>query len=93
MGNPLIQISGFCLIAVIVLTGIAGSTGICRQIGRGLAMPDDESRPWRRVLRGAIVLAMTFILPVIGWFVVLPLVLVSGFGVFLWARFSRRAKA
>ncbi len=37
-------------------------------------------------------LGITFILPVIGWFAVLPWTLISGFGVFLRVRFSRKRK-
>ncbi len=93
MGNPLLQISGVGVVALMVIFGLVGSAGLCRQIGRGLAKPDDAAQPWRQVRRGAIVLAMTFVLPVIGWFVVLPWVLISGLGVFLRVRFTRKAAA
>jgi hypothetical protein len=45
----------------------------------------DETQPWRRVLRGGIVLAFSFLLPFVGW-VIIPLwVLVSGLGAFILA--------
>jgi hypothetical protein len=53
------------------------------RIGAGLPTPADEQQPWRRVLRGGILLALTFLLPFVGW-IVLPLwALVSGFGAFI----------
>jgi hypothetical protein len=40
----------------------------------------DASEPWRPVLRGGVVLSTCFVLPGIGWFVVLPYALITGFG-------------
>jgi hypothetical protein len=45
-----------------------------------LPAPDDERQPWRRVLRGGAVLGLTFVLPLIGWFLVLPVSLLMGVG-------------
>ena len=46
---------------------------------------------WRRVLRGGIVLAFSFLLPFVGW-VIIPLwVLVSGFGAFILAAREQKA--
>ena len=42
--------------------------------------PTDASQPWRRVLRGGTVLTLTFLLPFVGWFLILPWTLISGFG-------------
>ena len=54
-----------------------------QRIGAGLPSPLDEQQPWRRVLRGGILLALTFLLPFVGWFVLPIWALVSGFGAFL----------
>src|SRR5439155_11312271 len=67
------------------LLGLAGSAGLTYRIGEGLPSPVDETQPWRRVLRGGIVLAISFLLPFVGW-VIIPLwVLVSGLGAFILA--------
>ena len=71
---------GFVLTATTVLTGLLGSAGLCRRIGTGLPSPVDQAQPWRRVLRGGIVLALVSLLPFAGWFLLLPLTLISGFG-------------
>lgn len=80
MPNPLLKLLGITLVVVPAMIGLAGSAGLTLRIGTGLRSPLDDAQPWRRVLRGGIVLAFSFLLPVVGW-VVLPLwVLVSGFG-------------
>jgi len=63
-----------------VFTGIVGAAGLARRVGIGLASPRDDAQPWRRVLRGGIVLCIAFLLPFAGWFAILPATLLSGFG-------------
>jgi len=78
--NPLANVTGLTLVAVPILLGLVGSAGFTLRIGAGLPSPVDETQPWRRVLRGGIVLACTFLLPIVGWFVLPIWVLVSGLG-------------
>ena len=81
--NPLLKITGVTLMVIPALLGLVGSAGLTQKIGAGLASPLDEQQPWRRVLRGGILLALTFLLPFVGW-IVLPLwALVSGLGAFI----------
>jgi hypothetical protein len=65
------------------MLGMIGSAGLTLRIGAGLPSPLDEQQPWRRVLRGGILLSLTFLLPVVGWFVLPIWALVSGFGAFI----------
>lgn len=78
--NPVIKLTGAAVVSLLVLLGLIGSTGLSQRIGYGLSALADDQQPWRRVLRGGSVLALTFVLPVIGWFLVLPWALVSGVG-------------
>ena len=78
--NPAFQLLGVTCIAVPVVLGLLGSSGLSQRIGIGLPSVVDECQPWRRVLRGGIVLVFTFLLPFVGWFFLLPLTLVSGLG-------------
>src|SRR5262249_43923383 len=88
--NPLLKLFGITLVVVPAMLGLAGSAGLPLRIGLGLRSPLDESQPWRRVLRGGIVLALSFLLPVVGW-IILPLwVLLSGFGALLLCLRDRR---
>jgi hypothetical protein len=85
-----IKMLGAFISMSVFLVALVGSTGLCREIGAGLASPIDEMQPWRKVLRGGGVLGLMFVLPVVGWFLVLPWVLVSGGGALLLAWFERR---
>jgi hypothetical protein len=75
-----------------LLLAFLGSAGLALRIGEGLI--DDrvgtERGLWRPVLRGGLVLAPTFLVPFFGWFVLLPWVLVSGFGSAVLSLASRR---
>jgi len=77
--GPFKLMGGALLLGPIIL-GLLGSTGLARQIGRGLASPADDSQPWRRVLRGGILLSFAFLMPFAGWFAILPATLFSGLG-------------
>jgi hypothetical protein len=78
--NPLLKLLGLTMLVTPALLGLAGSAGLTLRIGAGLRSPLDESQPWRRVLRGGIVLALSFLLPVVGWIIIPIWVLLSGFG-------------
>jgi hypothetical protein len=78
------------LLLVLASLALIGSTGLVERIGSGLSAPTDEQRPWRRVLRGGIVLALSFLMPFLGWFALLPWTIVSGLGA--WALAGRAPK-
>jgi hypothetical protein len=91
--QPLVSGAAKALLFALALPALVGSAGLALRIGGGLSSPGDAAQPWRRVLRGGIVLAGTFLLPFVGWFLVIPLTLVSGFGAavsVLLARAGRR---
>ena len=93
--NPLLKFIGITLMVVPGLLGLIGSAGLTLRVGLGLPSPSDPAQPWKRVLRGGIVLAFTFLLPVVGWIIIPLWVLVSGLGAFImaaWGRRSQRAK-
>jgi hypothetical protein len=83
--NGGLKFLGVTLIVIPGILGLAGSAGLTLRIGRGLPSPIDETQPWRRVLRGGIVLACSFLLPFVGWFIIPLWVLVSGLGAFILA--------
>ncbi|MEO6445366.1 MAG: hypothetical protein ABIZ91_05190 [Gemmatimonadaceae bacterium] len=86
-----LKVVGALFVSLPVLLALAGSSGFALRIGVGLAMPHDAQTPWRRVLRGGAVLALCFLLPLVGWFVVLPWTLVSGVGAALLSMRRERA--
>lgn len=80
---------GFML--VLGLLALIGSAGLVERIGLGLSSQVDAQQPWRRVMRGGIVLALAFLMPFLGWFVLLPWTLISGLGA--WALAGRAARS
>lgn len=89
--NPLLNIAAFTVLGLVLFAGFAGSAGLAKRIGAGLPSPTDETQPWRRVLRGGIVLVLTFLLPFIGWLGLTIWTLVTGFAALVFA--AREAKA
>ena len=92
LNNPLFKLIGGILLSVPFLIGLAGSAGLAKRIGRGLHSSLDTTQPWRQVLRGGIVLSLTFVLPLIGWFFLLPWALISGFGAMVVSRRKRSSE-
>jgi hypothetical protein len=66
-----------------MLAALFGSAGLALRVGAGLKSARDEAEPWRRVLRGGIVVGLAFVLPFVGTFLILPYTLIAGFGAFL----------
>lgn len=81
--NPATKLVGFSIVLLLLLAALFGSAGLALRIGEGLKSERDESEPWRRVLRGGIVLALTFVMPFLGTFVLMPFAFLIGFGAFV----------
>lgn len=81
---------GLLLIFAPVLGGLLGTAGLALRIGMGMPSPGDELQPWKRVLRGGTALALTFLLPILGQVLAIPLTLASGLGASLLTWFSLR---
>ncbi|GMV99440.1 MAG: hypothetical protein AMXMBFR84_05790 [Candidatus Hydrogenedentota bacterium] len=81
-----LKLPGLILIGGVFLSGLLGSTALARHIGLRLSGVNDVAQPWKRVLRGGTVLALTFVLPLVGWFFVLPLALLVGIGALAQSR-------
>lgn len=89
-GNPLGQLLGFSTIFLLFSLAVLGAAGLACLIGHRLNSPQDEHQPWKRVYRGGIVLAITFLFPLVGWFLVLPATLLSGLGAALISFVGRK---
>ena len=55
-----------------------GTAALARHIGS--RMPSNLEIPWRAHLRGAIVLELAFLFPLVGWILVLPISILLGAG-------------
>jgi hypothetical protein len=77
---PALKWIGLLIIFAPILAGLLGTAGLARRIGQGMPAPGDEIQPWKRVLRGGTALALTFLLPILGQLLAIPLILASGLG-------------
>ena len=87
------RILGWPLMLLTFTGALAGTAALATRIGNGMPSQNDRSEPWRRTLRGGIVLAFTFLLPFVGWFIWMPIALVFGAGItFLTLRELHRTR-
>jgi hypothetical protein len=84
--NAVGKILGIGLVLVVLLVALFGAAGLALRIGEGLKSTRDEHEPWRRVLRGGIVLGLTFVMPFLGTFVLMPFAFLAGFGAMVLGR-------
>ena len=87
--SRVMKILGIGLALVALLFALLGASGLALRIGEGLKSARDEAEPWRRVLRGGIVLGLTFVMPFLGWFVLMPAAFICGFGAFIFTAWQR----
>jgi hypothetical protein len=78
--GPVGKIAAIGVVCLYMLQAHTGVSGLATAIGRRLHSPLDEQSPWRATLRGGIALELAYLLPIVGWFVVLPASIVIGTG-------------
>ncbi len=78
--GPIGKIAGLGVVCLYMLQAHTGVAGLATAIGRRLAAPNDEQRAWRSTLRGGVVLELAYLLPILGWFVILPASIIIGSG-------------
>ena len=81
---------GLFVVGAPILGGLLGTAGLALRIGDGMPAPGDEAQPWKRVLRGGTALALTFLLPILGQLLAIPLILASGLGASVLTWMARR---
>jgi hypothetical protein len=63
---------------------------VSRFVGGRMPSPADVGRPWRATLRGGVTCALAFVTPLVGWFVLLPAAVATGFGAMTLAAFASK---
>ena len=91
--NALVKIVGIGLALLAALAALFGSAGLALKIGRGLPSVRDAQEPWRIVMRGGIVLALTFVMPFLGTFLLMPFAFLVGAGALVLSCLPARAAA
>jgi hypothetical protein len=67
---------------------LLGVSALARHVGARLSSPGDPA--WKPHLRGGIVLALSFLVPFLGWMLVFPIAIVLGAGAATTAVFRRK---
>jgi hypothetical protein len=67
---------------------LLGVSALARHVGSRLGSPGDPA--WKLHLRGGIVLALSFLVPFLGWMLVFPIAIVLGAGAATTAVFRRK---
>lgn len=80
MPGPLGTIWVGAIICLYVMQASVGVAGLATCIGERLASPVDAGRAWRATMRGSIVLILAYLLPIVGWFVIIPASFIVGSG-------------
>ncbi|MHC4218560.1 MAG: hypothetical protein ACYSU7_08920 [Planctomycetota bacterium] len=75
-----VKFGGAVLGCLWILLGLIGGAGIAQHVGRGTG---DAPVSWIQTVRGGLFITLTWILPLVGWLVVLPLTLAAGVGCLL----------
>lgn len=75
--NGLAKFVGGILLALWILAALVGGAGVAQHIG---ANASSNSNDWTQTVRGGLLMTLTWVLPVVGWFGMLPLTLITGVG-------------
>ncbi len=86
--GPAGKIGAIALVCIFLMSAGTGVSGLVTCIGGRLASDSDAGRTWRATLRGGIVLELSYLLPILGWFIVLPVSFMIGCGANLIASLS-----
>ena len=84
------QIGGVLAFSALLLYALVGVAGLATHIGNRLPSPADIDKPWRTTLRGGIILSLTYLLPLLGWFLIIPVSVITGAGCATRALFQRK---
>lgn len=80
-----VRMAGVWWIALVIGLSLAGLSGLATRIGDTVAGPADEARPWLALVKGSVVLGLACLVPILGWFLLMPGLLVAGAGASLLA--------
>jgi hypothetical protein len=89
--GPLGKIAAATIICFYLMIANCGVAGLATMIGERLASPTDArhsaQEPWRATLRGGVAMELAYLLPILGWFLLLPVSITIGCGASLIALF------
>jgi hypothetical protein len=86
------QVAAFGLFILYWIYANIGTAGFVTHVGQRLTSPADEARPWAATVRGGVATELAWVVPLVGWFGVLPVSIVLGAGAttLSWFRIKER---
>ena len=69
-----------CFYMMVANCGVAGLVTVVGERLAGHSGDIDSQQPWRATLRGGVALGLASLLPILGWFVILPAAVIIGCG-------------
>lgn len=91
--NPLMKGVGWLMLMAILSLAAIGAGGIAGVAGERLRHLDPSLTPYQATVRGVAFVIVAGIFPILGWFLVAPLLLIVGAGAGLTAMRARRPVA
>lgn len=80
IGGPVGGVGAIVTFALFIIYASSGVSGLVTVIGQRLPSPADKDRPWNATIRGGVVLELSWLLPLVGWFILLPASFIIGAG-------------
>lgn len=74
------RLIGLWWLATAMATALVGLSGLASRVGATLPGPSDEVRPWWPMVKGSVALELACLVPILGWFLLFPLLLLAGAG-------------
>jgi hypothetical protein len=71
---------GWAVVAIVLTFSALGAAGLAAKMGEKLSAHSSQVSPLGAFVRGAIALELAAVFPVIGWFILIPLVIVTALG-------------
>lgn len=82
---PPVRAAGVVWLGILVGLALAGLSGLSQRVGTTIGDADDTTS----LVRGAVALELACLVPFLGWFVLLPSLLLSGLGATVLSWFGR----
>ncbi|MCS6948920.1 MAG: hypothetical protein RMM06_00105 [Armatimonadota bacterium] len=87
--NGLLKLVGWVVYLFLLVVGAVGFSGLVALVAQRLAQIEPSFTPYAALSRGALLCVLTTLVPILGWFVVAPLIGFASLGAGVEAIFSR----
>ncbi len=87
--NPGVKLAGTTMYLAVLCLGVVGGSGLSQLVGERIQPMDPTLAPYRALARGAGLIVVGGLLPLVGWFVFAPVTLIVSMGAGLRALFTR----